>query len=401
MTKAIVTLNAGSSSIKAAAYPLRQGELETTPIVRVHVSGIGQEEATCTVDRHGERTTEVDLAPDRPDTHDDAWDHIFPAIEEALAESVTEEAVLGVGHRIVHGGTICSQPQALDDETYKALRGLSPLAPNHQPYNLDGVDHARDRWPKAVQIGCFDTAFHRSQPAVAQRFALPRSYEDEGILRYGFHGLSYDYISGAAEEVIGPTARQRVIVCHLGAGASMCAMKEGKSIASTMGFTALDGLPMATRCGQIDPGVLLYLLQDRGLSPDDLAHLLYKESGLKGLSGLTGDMRALESSDAPEAAEAIDYFAYRALREIGALAAALGGLDALIFTAGVGENSASFRKKVLDGLSWLGLACDDERNAAHGPRISAGDAASPAAWVIPTDEELVIARSVKDKLSDD
>lgn len=387
MNGVIVTLNAGSSSVKAAAFASTPAGLEETPLLRGEISGL---------DSAPVLSLRVGDGPKSETQHNDmAGDHA--AAIAALLDAVrshTPENVAAVGHRIVHGGAPYSTPQVLTPEIVAALARLTPLAPGHQPHNLAGVDAARRAWPDALQIGCFDTAFHRTQPAVAERFALPRDLVDEeGLIRYGFHGLSYDYIASAAPKVMGAPAR-RVIVAHLGAGASMCALLDGKSVATTMGFSALDGLPMATRCGAIDPGVLLYLLQEKGMEPDALSQLLYARSGLLGLSGLSGDMRVLEASDESAAHEAIDYFVYRCVREIGALAACLGGVDALVFTAGVGENSALIRKRILAGSAWLGFEIDDEANKAHRAQITRPGGA-PSVWVIPTNEELVIARQTR------
>ncbi len=276
-------------------------------------------------------------------------------------------------------------------EVLAALQALIPLVPLHQPHNLAAIEAVARHAPQLPQVACFDTAFHRSQPAVAQAFALPRRYAEEGVHRYGFHGLSYEYVAAALPAIDPRAAAGRTIVAHLGNGASMCALQGGRSVATTMGFSALDGLPMGTRCGALDPGLLLYLMDRHGLGARALEKLLYRESGLLGVSGISSDMRALLASPDPHAAEAIDLFVYRIGRELGSLAAALGGLDALVFTGGIGENAAAIRARVCRGAAWLGLDLDEAANEAGGPRISAAGSRA-AAWVVPTNEELMIAR---------
>jgi acetate kinase len=281
---------------------------------------------------------------------------------------------------------------ALDEEVTGELERFSPFAPLHQPHNLAGVRAARDAFPEALQVACFDTAFHRNHPWVNDTFALPREYYEKGIRRYGFHGLSYEFIAGELARSAPHLHSGRVVVAHLGNGASMCALMGGRSVGSTMGLSALDGLPMGTRCGQIDPGVLLYLMDEEGMGADEISDLLYRRSGLLGLSGLSNDMRRLEAADAPEAAQAIDYFVFRIRRELGALSAVLGGLDALVFTGGIGENSALVRERVCTGQDWLGIELDRARNA-DGARVISADLSRARVLVIPTNEELVIARA--------
>jgi acetate kinase len=278
------------------------------------------------------------------------------------------------------------------------LERYNSLAPLHQPNNLAPIRSLLTRRPELVQVACFDTAFHRTHPAVADRYAIPERFYEEGVRRYGFHGLSYEYIAGRLREVAPEIADRRVIVAHLGSGASMCALSGGKSIESTMGFTALDGIPMGTRPGQVDPGVLLYLLTEKGMAPKDLEELLYRESGLKGLSGISNDMRVLETSDDPAAALAINYFVYRIGVNAGMLAAALGGLDAFVFTAGIGENSATIRARVAEKLAWLGVDLDPAANKSGKLRISSAQCRVPL-LVVPTDEEFMIARHTLSLLS--
>jgi acetate kinase len=299
--------------------------------------------------------------------------------------------VCGVGHRVVHGGARYTRPTIVTPEVLEDLRGLIPLAPLHQPYNLAAIEAVWERLPGVPQVACFDTSFHRGQPAVAEIVPLPREIRDRGVQRYGFHGLSYEYIASVLPSVAPEIAGGRVIVAHLGSGASMCAMKDGKSLDSTLGFTALDGLCMGTRPGAVDSGVILYLFQELGLSPKDVETILYKKSGLLGISGISNDMRALLASSEAEARLAVDYFVYQAAKQIGALAAVLGGVDGLVFTAGIGENSPEIRQRICEASAWLGIDVDKNANARKGPRISS-DASRVSAWVIPTNEELMIAR---------
>jgi acetate kinase len=298
---------------------------------------------------------------------------------------------VAIGHRVVHGGLDYSAPVRVDAALVTALERFVPLAPLHQPHNLAPIRVLLERAPALVQVACFDTAFHHGQPAVAQAFALPKAITDRGVRRYGFHGLSYEFIAQALPAIDARAAKGRAIVLHLGNGASMCAMAAGRSVASTMGFTAVDGLPMGTRCGNLDPGVILYLIDELGMDARAIEKLIYQQSGLLGVSGISSDMRTLQSSDDPAARAAIDLFVYRIGRELGSLAAALGGLDAIVFTAGIGENSASLRERVCSDAAWLGVELDRGTNAAGGPRLTTATS-RVAAWVIPTNEELMIAR---------
>ncbi len=305
--------------------------------------------------------------------------------------------VSAVGHRVVHGGPNFSEPVELTSDVVANLRDLVPLAPLHQPHNLSGIAAAADAFPGAVQVACFDTAFHHSHPWEHDAFALPRAYYDKGVRRYGFHGLSYEYVSGKLKKMAPQAAKGRVVAAHLGAGASMCAIRNGKSVASTMSFSALDGLPMGTRCGQLDPAVVLYMLDQEGLTSKQIADTLYKNSGLKGLSGLSGDLRDLEAAGTPGAEQAITYFVSRIRREVGGLAAALSGLDALVFCGGIGENSARMRRRICDGLRWIGLDVDPQLNA-RGETVISSAASRVKAFVIKTDEETMIARHTLDVL---
>jgi acetate kinase len=299
--------------------------------------------------------------------------------------------VVGVGHRVVHGGSQFTGPTVVTPTILEDLRKLVPLAPLHQPHNLAAIEAVSARLPGVPQVACFDTSFHRGQPAVAEVVPLPKAICESGVQRYGFHGLSYEYIVSALPAVAPEIAGGRVIVAHLGSGSSLCALRNGKSVDSTFGFTALDGLCMGTRPGSIDPGVVLFLFQNLGLSAAVVETLLYKKSGLLGISGISNDMRVLLESREPDAQLAVDYFVYRAAKEVGALAAVLGGIDALVFTAGIGENSANIRRRICESSAWLGVELDEKANEGAGPRISR-PGSRVSAWVIPTNEELMIAR---------
>ncbi len=376
--QAILTLNAGSSTIKFSVYGagaepslLLHGQVDNLgPVAQLELSGDGLSE-----------TREIGPA-----------DHAagVTAILQAVEPLIQSHHIVGVGHRIVHGGQTFDGPVVLNDHVLTQLDALSPLAPLHQPHNLAAVRAARTAFPNAVQIGCFDTSFHVGHPFVNDAFAIPRRFYEKGVRRYGFHGLSYDYITGKLAEEFPDLAAGRVVIAHLGNGASMCAVSNGKSIGSTMGFSALDGLPMGTRCGQLDPGVLLYMLQ-QGHSVEAVTHILYKKSGLLGLSGISHDMRSLLESDDPHAREAIAYYVFRIKRELGAMAAILGGLDAMVFCGGIGENAAPIRQSVLEGMEFLNIRLNADANDSNSTVISDGGV---PLLVIPTDEERVIARAV-------
>jgi acetate kinase len=384
LSRALLVLNAGSSSIKFSVYEV--GEQAALGLLfRGEVDGLGAQPRLVARDQAGARLADDPLAAGA--AHDDALVTILALIEARTASAV----VIAAGHRVVHGGVRYASPVRVTPEVIRELEALVPLAPLHQLHNLEAIKALAKRRPALPQVACFDTAFHTTQPAVAQAFALPRALGEAGIKRYGFHGLSYEYIASVLPEHLGDGADGRVVVAHLGAGASMCAMRGRRSVATTMGFTALDGLPMGSRTGSIDPGVILHLMTERGMSAGDITELLYKKSGLLGLSGLSSDVRDLLASDSPHAAWALDVFVYRAGRELGSLAAALGGLDALVFTAGIGEHAVPIRARICRDAAWLGVQIDDKANQRGGPCISAPDSHATA-WVIPTDEELMIAR---------
>ncbi len=379
-----LVLNAGSSSLKFCVYRRPSGAawgLEA----RGQIEGIGTAPRLTAKNAAGEKSEEA-LGEDVRDGRA-ALDRLAAWLRGRYGGS----RVLGVGHRVVHGGPSFSGPAVVTPEVMEELRRLVPLAPLHQPYNLGAIEAVTERLPGVPQVACFDTSFHRGQPAVAELVPLPREIRDAGVQRYGFHGLSYEYIASVLPEAAPEIAKKRVIVAHLGSGASLCAMKDGRSVDSSLGFTALDGLCMGTRPGALDPGVVLHLFQGLGLSPKDVEAILYKKSGLLGVSGISNDMRDLVDKDDPQARLAVDYFVYRAAKEIGALAAVLRGVDALVFTAGIGENSAEIRRRICEASAWLGIELYDAANAARGPRISRVNS-KVSAWVIPTNEELMIAR---------
>lgn len=385
MTDAMLVLNAGSSSLKFAVFEKRRrlpllvkgaiSSLQDEPVLKVRPAGDAQ-------------AKEIGLGQG-PLAIGTAIEHIVAEIGERglLARIAT------VGHRIVHGGRDFIAAATLDEKAVAALRRLVPLAPLHQPLNLEIVEEAVRLFPHAIQVGCFDTAFHAARPRLATLYGLPRALTEAGIVSYGFHGLSFGYIAARLRDRHGPAAGGRAIVAHLGSGASLCGMEAGRSVATTMGFSPLDGLVMSTRCGAIDPGVLLHLAQDRKLPPEDLTDLLYRKSGLLGVSNISGNMKDLQASGDPAAGEAIDLFVYRAGREIGSIAAALGGLDTLVFTAGIGENSPDIRERMGAAAGWLGVTIDAERNRRGETLISVGGSAVEV-LVIPTDEERAVAEQV-------
>jgi len=383
MSNVLLTLNAGSSSIKFAVFSLRD---EIEPLASGQIEGIGGA-ATFSVRSSSQKKVETAKYDNGGSTNHAT---AIGAILDWLEESHSGQRVVAVGHRVVHGGVDFAAPIVVDENVLAKLRQLIPLAPLHQPHNIAGIEAALKAFPEAIQVACFDTAFHRSHPFVADAFALPRRFYEEGIRRYGFHGLSYEFIAHRLRTLAPHLATGRVIVAHLGNGASMCAMRDGKSVASTMGFTALDGLPMGTRCGQLDPGVVLYLMAEKGLSAQAISDLLYKESGLKGLSGLSHDMRDLEASDSEAARDAISYFVARVRREIGGLAATLGGVDGIVFTGGIGENAFRIREAVLSDMDWIGVRIDEIANRNGSQVISAPDS-EVVVFVIKTDEEHMIA----------
>ncbi|MDF1669280.1 MAG: acetate/propionate family kinase [Roseovarius sp.] len=389
MTGDILTLNAGSSSVKVAVFhpDCRDGTARMT----AKIAGIGRAPVFSAHDRAGQTLASGQLEKLAPSSsHED----VMALLLEWLEGQLDGQTLSVVGHRVVHGGTRFSQPIRITEAILQDLNALAPLAPLHQPHNLAAI-RAVAKWrPELTQIACFDTGFHRTQDRMATLFALPRALSEEGIIRYGFHGLSYDYIASVLPDQIGTAADGRVIVAHLGNGASMCAMQNRKSVATSMGFTALDGLMMGRRCGALDPGVVLYLLQSKGMEPAEIEALLYKQSGLLGVSGISNNMKVLEDSDAPGAHEAIDLYTYRAASTLAGLVPALGGLETIVFTAGIGENSARVRRAICDRLQWLGVELDSRANDANAIKISSA-ASAVDVLVLPTNEEAVIAAACR------
>ena len=387
---AILVLNAGSSSLKLSVFAEGAGELA--------LQMRGQVESLYTVPRFvaqdpSGRVVAQESWPGRKLGHDGAIEYLNDFLKRQLAG----DRLVGVGHRVVHGGLEYTAPVRVDAATLKALERFIPLAPLHQPHNLAPIALLLERTPELPQVACFDTSFHRTNPDIAQRFALPAELHDAGVQRYGFHGLSYEYIASELPRMDAKAASAKTIVLHLGNGSSMCAMEAGRSMATTMGFTAADGLPMGTRCGAVDPGVILYLMDEHKMDARAIERLIYSESGLLGISGISSDMRTLLASAEPSARLAIDVYVYRIGRELGSLAAALGGLDSIVFTGGIGENAPAIRERVCHDAAWLGIELDAAANLRGRPRITAGPS-RVSAWVIPTNEELMIARHTQDVL---
>ncbi|MBS1135209.1 MAG: acetate kinase [Burkholderiaceae bacterium] len=383
--RAIVVLNAGSSSVKFSVFFHNGGALELR--LRGQIEALFSEPHFIAKDAAGATLSEKSWPAGTKLGHDGALAHLFAFLRERSDGA----QLVGVGHRVVHGGMEYTQPVRVDETVLTALDKFVPLAPLHQPHNLAAIRAVMQRAPDVAQVACFDTAFHRTNPEIAQMFALPYEMHKAGVRRYGFHGLSYEYIASVLPDVDTKAAQGRTVVLHLGNGASMCALQAGRSVASTMGFTAVDGLPMGTRTGNLDPGVVLYLMDERGMDARAIEKLLYQQSGLLGVSGIASDMRTLLASTESRAKLAVDLFVYRITRELGSLAAALGGLDAIVFTAGVGENSAEIRARICKAAAWLGVDLDAASNQSGGSRISTA-ASRVAAWTIPTNEELMIAR---------
>jgi acetate kinase len=380
-----VVLNAGSSSLKFCVY--RRPEVYGWRLeARGQIEGIG------TSPRFSAKNGTGDVIADKVlDKNINDGRSALDSLAGWLRAGYGGARVLGVGHRVVHGGAKFTGPTIVTPQVVEELRKLVPLAPLHQPYNLAAIEAVSERLPDVPQVACFDTSFHCGRSSVTEVVPLPREIRESGVQRYGFHGLSYEYIASVLPRIAPDIADGRVIVAHLGSGCSMCALKNGKSVDQSLGFTALDGLCMGTRPGALDPGVVLHLFQTLGLSAKEVETILYKKSGLLGISGVSNDMRALLDSKEPASRLAVDYFVYRASKEIGSLAAVLGGIDGLVFTAGIGENSAEIRRRICEASAWLGIELDPDANRRKTPRISREES-RPSAWVIPTNEELIIAR---------
>jgi acetate kinase len=384
----VLILNAGSSSVKFSLFEQKNGS--DWPLeARGQVEGIGSAPRLSVKDARGAAWVDQKLDPSLRDGR-----AAVDVLSGWLQSAYHGGRITGVGHRVVHGGARFSGPTVVTREILAELAALTPLAPLHQPHNLAPIEAILERMPDVPQVACFDTGFHRGHAPVADLLPLPRELCRDGLQRYGFHGISYEYIASVLPEVAPEVADRKVIVAHLGSGASLCALQKRRSVDTTMGFTALDGLCMGTRPGSLDPGVVLYLFQKLGLSVAQVEDVLYRKSGLRGISGISNDMRDLLGRNEPEARLAVDYFVVRAAKEIGALAAVLGGVDALVFTAGIGENSAEIRRRIGDACGWLGVDIDEAANAARGPRISTSRS-KVSVWVIPTNEELMIARHTR------
>jgi acetate kinase len=388
MANAIVVVNAGSSSIKFSLF-IEKGE-DLALDVRGQIEGLYTSPRFVSKAPDGSVKAENTWADGAQFGHEQALDYLIHYLNSELVD----DTLLGIGHRVVHGGLQYTQPVRVDKQVIKTLETFIPLAPLHQPNNLAPIRRVLKRAPQLPQVACFDTSFHRSNSEVAQLFALPMELRDSGVMRYGFHGLSYEYIAYVLQQYDQKAALGKTIVLHLGNGASMCAVEKGKSVASTMGFTAVEGLPMGTRSGSIDPGVILYLMDQKGMDIKAIETLLYKQSGLIGVSGISSDMRTLVKSNDPRAKLAIDIFVYRIRRALGSLTAALSGLDAIVFTAGIGENASEIRRRICSDAKWIGVELDEAANSKGGPRISTSES-SVTAWVIPTNEELMIARHTR------
>ncbi|WEF24786.1 acetate/propionate family kinase [Paracoccus sp. S3-43] len=379
-----LALNAGSSSLKVALFPATGDE----PLVTGQAERIGPEGVMKLKDADG---NVLPLADGDLSSHAGALATVIATVKQAFPDLT----MAAVGHRVVHGGLDFSEPVLVDEDILLKLSELEPFAPLHQPHNIAGIRAAMTAFPGVPQVACFDTAFHRGQPFVNDTFAIPHRYYEAGVRRYGFHGLSYDYVTGELERIAPHLMAGRVVVAHLGNGASMCAIYKGRSVASSMGFSALDGLPMGTRCGQIDPGVLLYMLDREGMDTAQIRQVLYNESGLLGLSGgLSNDMRTLEAADNAASHRAIDYFVFRVQRELGALAAVMGGVDALVFCGGIGENSRVIRRRVCERLGWMGIEIDHGRNAQNATILSS-EFSRTTVMIVNTREDLVIARAAR------
>lgn len=392
MADLILVLNAGSSSLKYCAYDAGGDALDL--VLRGSLDGLYTSPTFRALDATG---AEIE-ARQWDDGTELGHGGAIAFLADFLRGHGEGHSLVAVGHRVVHGGVRFTQPARVTDALLTELETLCPLAPLHQPHNLKAIRILAERRPELPQVACFDTAFHRAQPEVAQAFALPVEVTGRGVRRYGFHGLSYEYIAGVLPSVDARAAAGRTVVAHLGNGSSMCALVAGRSVASTMGFTAVDGLPMGTRCGSLDPGVILYLISELGMDAKAIEDLIYRKSGLLGVSGLSSDMRAVLASDNAQARFAVELYTYRIVRELGSLAAAAQGLDALVFTAGIGEHAAQIRERVCRLAAWLGVSVDAAANASDGPRISEASGRVPV-WVIPTDEELMIARHTREILA--
>ena len=385
MNETILVINAGSSSLKFELFEIKPGD-ELARAMGGQFDGIGTRPRLAAKDSSGNRLVDEDFS--RQDVA--KLPEAIRILGDWLHQNM-EAAPAAMGHRVVHGGTAFSEPVHLTDQVIDELHEFVPLAPLHQPNNLAPIKAVRDKYPDLFQVACFDTAFHRGHDDMVDRFAIPENLYREGVRRYGFHGLSYEFIAGTLPNYAPDIASGRIVAAHIGSGASLCAIQDGRSVDTTMGFTALDGVPMGTRPGRIDAGVIIYLMEEKQMSASAISHLLYKDCGLKGLSGFSNDVRDLLGSDEPSASLALDYFTFRIAQEVAVMASTMGGIDGLVFTAGVGENSPDIRHRVMKRCEWIGVSIDEEANLKGGPLITQPDS-KVGAYVIPTDEELMIAR---------
>jgi len=390
----ILVLNSGSSSVKFAVFQNQQPDPHLKRLLAGQITGVGTQPAFSAKDIYGE-LLQLENNKALAATSDHAG--ALAVLLDWLHGDEQGLHITAAGHRIVHGGTEFTKPVRATPGVVRDLKKLSPLAPHHQPHNIAAIEALRNRLPSLEQVACFDTAFHARMPGEAAQLGLPAAYAQRGMRRYGFHGLSYEYVVGALPRITGAPLPDRLVIAHLGNGASMCAVENGIGIATTMGFSTLDGLPMGTRSGSLDPGAILHLMREDGLDLLGLEDLLYNRAGLLGISGISSDMRVLLESSEPDARDAIDYYCYRITRELGSLAATLGGIDALVFTGGIGENASPVRADVINRSGWLGLHLDQAANDGAGRRITSPDSAA-SAWIVPADEESIIARHTLDLL---
>ena len=390
--KSLLVLNAGSSSIKFALFNLLDGQIQGAPTLSGLIDGIGAQTHFKAKNEAGDTLIDVDLDMTGVSGLDEGHAKSLEYLHKWLEEQPQFGQLAAIGHRVLHGGDFYSAPTVIDKKVFEVLESLIPLGPLHQPHNLRPVRAFFDLYPGVPQVACFDTAFHMTQDPLARRFPLPREFHDQNIKRYGFHGISFDYISYALDKYMDKKdANGRIIIAHLGNGSSLCGIKDRKCVTTTMSFTALDGLMMGTRCGAVDPGMVLYLLEQKKMSVAEVSDLLYKKSGLLGVSGISQDMRILEKSDSPHAKEAIDLFIYRISREMGSFMSAIGGLDGIVFTAGIGENAVEIREDICNRMAWAGVKINPEANATRGTNLISAPDSKVKVYVIPTNEEWMIA----------
>lgn len=397
LNKACLVLNAGSSSLKFSVFrqPKEAPGNQLQAVLNGQISGIGGATQFEAKDADNQQ-----LAKFHWEAHEEmSREALLRYVLRWIDNHLVDDELVAAGHRVVHGGKAISRPQQVDAQLIDTLDGLTPLAPLHQPHNVSAIRLLADIYPELKQVACFDTAFHATQPWLSRAFALPRQISDEGVCKYGFHGLSYEYVTKQLLAKHPRLAQGKVVICHLGNGSSLCAVKDGQSIDTSMSFSALDGVPMGTRSGALDPGVLLYLMREKGMGLEEIEDLLYRRSGLLGVSGLSNDMKVLQESDDPNARQAVELFCFRIAKEVAAMATSMNGINALVFTAGIGENSPAIRAMICEKLSWLGVQLNDTLNQRRGQELISGLGSNIAVFVIPTNEELMIARHTLNLLS--